>query len=354
MPLAEDTILENRFRIDGPLAFGGMGAIYRAYDTNLQVQVAIKENYFSTPESIEQFKRESLILARLRHPALPRVLQHFEHEGQQYLVMELIEGRNLWEMIKERGSPFSEAQALEWIDKICEAVSYLHNQNPPIIHRDIKPQNIKVMPNHQVVLVDFGVAKQGGAEARTATGARGVTPGFSPPEQCSGSGSSPASDVYALGATLYALLTGKKPPDSVSLAIGESEYIPPDKLNSEISRAVAEAINWAMQVKPANRPQSVEEWRKALRQVVSAQVVQKPVTPPRTPELQDTSLPVGPPDIGACSSCGWTNPAGLRFCEECGNPLAIAPKTCSNCGSENPAGMRFCEECGNSLMIDSG
>jgi serine/threonine protein kinase len=357
MPLAEDTILENRYRIDGPLAFGGMGAVYRAFDTNLQIEVAIKENYFSTPQAIEQFRREALILARLRHPALPRVLQHFEHEDQQYLVMELIHGLNLWELIKERSKPFSAEQAVTWIDKICEAVTYLHSQTPPIIHRDIKPQNIKVMPNNQVVLVDFGVAKEGSASAHTATGARGVTPGFSPPEQYSGSGSSPASDIYALGATLYALLTGRKPPDSVSLAIGEVEYVPPDKLNPSISPAVNEAITWAMQPRPGNRPQTVEAWRQRLRQVASVDARQEPVTSPEPGKDQILELPNPPkeadltphPPAPVCSTCGAPIRPGLKFCEECGSPLGSSGHACPECGAQNPPEMRFCEECGKPL-----
>jgi serine/threonine protein kinase len=358
MPLAEDTILENRYRIDGPLAFGGMGAVYHAFDTNLQIEVALKENYFSTPQAIEQFKREALILAKLRHPALPRVLQHFEHEEQQYLVMELIHGPNLWELIKARGKPFSEEQALSWIDKICEAVSYLHGQSPPIIHRDIKPQNIKVMPNNQVVLVDFGVAKEGGTGSRTATGARGVTPGFSPPEQYSGSGSSPTSDIYALGATLYALLTGKKPPDSISLAIGEVEYVAPDKLNPSINSVVAEAITWAMQPKPGNRPQSVNVWQQRLHQVVSSDVVYVPVSSPamgkdQSPPSPDVSKERDAPrhtPTPICPSCRKPTMPGMRFCEECGKPLVAEARVCKNCGTQNPPDMRFCEECGSQLV----
>jgi serine/threonine protein kinase len=379
MPLTEDTVLENRYRIDGLLSYGGMGAVYRAYDTNLQVEVAIKENYFHTPQAIEQFKREALVLARLRHPALPRVLQHFTHEGQQYLVMEFVEGPNLWELIKRRSSSFSEPQALAWVDKVCAAVAYLHGQSPPIVHRDIKPQNIKVMSDGQVVLVDFGIAKEGDASARTATGARGVTPGFSPPEQYSGGGSSPVSDVYALGATLYALLTGVKPPDSVSLAIGEAEYVPPDHLNPSISPAVAEAITWAMQPRPGDRPQTVEEWRQRLRNItreapplppadpaevapgkpVLDEAVLTPLSPPVEAEVPESAVP-GVEGL-VCPACGARSRPDVRFCEQCGERLALAPTpvkaapeaqgpVCPACREQNRPGVRFCERCGASLV----
>lgn len=365
MPLIEDTMLENRYRIDNLLAVGGMSAVYRAFDTNLQIPVAIKENYFQTPQAVEQFKREALILARLRHLSLPNVLQHFSHEGQQYLVMEYIEGPNLWEEIKQRGKPFTEAQALTWINEVCLAVDYLHHQNPPIIHRDIKPQNIKLSPAGEVVLVDFGVAKEGSVEVQTATGAHGVTPGFSPPEQYSGSGSSPASDIYAMGATLYALITGVKPPDSVSLAIGEVEYVPPDKINPAVSLEITEAINWAMRPKPSERPQTVLEWSKELNSIVPLPFAEK-----SDPEIREKDADkVISPDAAkiVCPSCQSENRKGVKFCESCGTELASqsheADKEsisaddgmliCTNCGKKNESGLKFCEYCGKLLMGSS-
>jgi eukaryotic-like serine/threonine-protein kinase len=274
-------------------------------------------------------------------------------------VMEFIPGDNLWEMIKKQGAPFSEVQSIAWIIKICDAVTYLHNQTPPIIHRDIKPQNIKAMPNDQVVLVDFGVAKEGSTGARTATGARGVTPGFSPPEQYSGSGSSPASDVYALGATLYALLTGIKPPDSVSLAIGEVDYVPPDQHNPAICSEIAAAITWAMQPKPVDRPQTVDEWQQRLL-AVSEGV--EPVSDEEEPESEIKAAPqaadqvVKPQPVPdpvsdelPCPECGSRNRPNVRFCEQCGTSLAAPGMICSSCGVESRPGVRFCEECGEAI-----
>ncbi|GAB4456493.1 MAG: hypothetical protein Kow0031_37690 [Anaerolineae bacterium] len=269
MSLPEDTILENRYRIDGLLAHGGMGAIYRAFDTNLSTPVAIKENFFQTPERVAQFKQEALILARLRHPALPRVIHHFSFEGQQYLVMDFIEGENLWEIIKRRGRPLDERAALAYTVQVCLAVSYLHRQQPPIIHRDIKPQNIKITPAGQAVLVDFGIAKQLSSESeQTQTGAQAATPGFSPPEQYSGSGTSPASDIYALGATLYAILTGKKPPNSVSLMVGSAKFQAPNLLNPALGSPTNQAIIHAMQPRPQQRPRTVAEWQHQLEAIL--------------------------------------------------------------------------------------
>jgi serine/threonine protein kinase/photosystem II stability/assembly factor-like uncharacterized protein len=293
MTLPEDTILENRYRIDGLLAHGGMGAIYRGFDTNLNTPVAIKENFFQTPQAINQFKREALILARLRHPTLPRVTHHFSFEGQQYLVMDFIEGKNLWEIVKKQKQPLEEKRALNYLIQVCKAVSYLHRQNPPIIHRDIKPQNIKITPDDQAILVDFGIAKEGTAGSRTQTGAQGVTPGFSPPEQYSGMGTTPASDIYSLGATLYAVLTGKKPPDSVSLMVGGSKFQPPDEINLKLSHQVSQAITQAMQVKPDDRPRSVAVWRSELEDIAKSSTLAS-VRPPGQGK-EETLVGASPP-----------------------------------------------------------
>jgi len=268
MILPEDTILENRYRIDGLLAHGGMGAIYRAFDTNLNIPVAIKENFFQTPERVAQFKQEALILARLRHPALPSVIHHFISQGQQYLVMDYIEGNDLWEIIKRQGEPLSEREALDYMIQVCQAVSYLHRQRPPIIHRDIKPQNIKITPAGRAVLVDFGIAKQfTGTGDQTQAGAQAATTGFSPPEQYSGAGTTPASDIYSLGATLYAILTGKKPPNSLSLMVGSSKFEAPRILNPKLSLLTSKVVIHAMQVKPELRPKTVDAWQRQLEQI---------------------------------------------------------------------------------------
>jgi uncharacterized protein YfaS (alpha-2-macroglobulin family) len=269
MTLSANTLLENRYRIEGLLAQGGMGAIYRGFDLILDIPVAIKESFFKTPQGTRQFQQEARILARLHHPFLPRVINHFSVGDQQYLVMDFVEGQDLWEMVTKRGQPLDQRQALNYLIQVCDAVQYLHQQNPPIIHRDIKPQNIKITPDNRAVLVDFGIAKVGHDDSLTDTGARGVTSGFSPPEQYSGTGTTPASDIYALGATLYAILTGKKPPDSVSLMAGEAKFEPPDQVNPKLSRQVSAAIEHAMQIQRADRPASVALWQQTLKNVLN-------------------------------------------------------------------------------------
>jgi serine/threonine protein kinase len=306
MTLPEDTILENRYRIDGLLAHGGMGAIYRAFDTNLNTPVAIKENFFQTPQAINQFKREALILARLRHPSLPRVTHHFSFEGQQYLVMDFVEGENLWEIVKKQGYPLEENQAINYMIQVCQAVSYLHRQTPPIIHRDIKPQNIKITPDDRAILVDFGIAKEGTPGSRTQTGAQGVTPGFSPPEQYSGLGTTPASDIYSLGATLYAVLTGKKPPDSISLMVGGTKFKPPDEINVKLSHEISQTIVYAMQVKSDDRPKSAAAWQKDLEEIAKSSTLTSVTVPAQ--DKEDTLVAASPSTLGPAHLPSPTSP----------------------------------------------
>ena len=143
-------------------------------------------------------------------------------------------------------------------------MKYLHAQEPPIIHRDIKPQNIKITPSGKAVLVDFGIAKIAELDEKTSEGATGVTPGFSPPEQYSGTGTAEVSDVYSLGATLYAILTAKRPPDSISVMADGAVFEPPHSINNTLSRHVSNAIVHAMQGSKQSRPQSILEWQREL------------------------------------------------------------------------------------------
>jgi len=217
------------------------------------------------------------LLARLRHPNLPRVSDHFvTPDGDQYLVMDYIEGDDLAHIIA-RGGPLPEAQAIAWISQACSALEYLHTQQPPIIHRDIKPQNIKVTPKGVVFLVGFGIAKVGEV-TRTMTGALGVTPGFSPPEQYAMTGTDARSDVYALGATLYALLTAQTPPESVVREFGEKQLVPPRQINNTVSPAVQQAVFKAMETRPTHRPQSMAEFRRMLEER-GAKSVERPEPP---------------------------------------------------------------------------
>jgi Protein kinase domain len=265
MPLSIGQLLyHDRYRIDNLLAQGGMGAIYHALDLNLNMPVAIKENLDASPGAQKQFVHEANILARLSHPNLPRVLDYFFIPQQgQYLVMDFVEGEDLQSMLNRLGR-LPEPQVLTWVSQICDALAYLHSQPSPIIHRDIKPANIRIRPDGRAMLVDFGIAKVFDPHLATTIGARAVTPGYSPPEQYGGGSTDARSDVYALGATIYHLLTGKAPPDSVKRMIRQADMLPPRQVNIGISPLVEQAILRSTELDTANRFQSIEELRAAL------------------------------------------------------------------------------------------
>jgi serine/threonine protein kinase len=179
--------------------------------------------------------------------------------------MDYVEGEDLQSMLERTGGPLPTQQVLSWIGQVCDALSYLHSQNPPIIHRDIKPANIRITPGGQAMLVDFGIAKIFDPHLKTTTGARAVTPGFSPPEQYGQGTTDARSDVYALGATLYALLTGKVPPDSVHLISGSVTPRPTHELNLQVPVHVSQAIARAMQMNRAARFENTREFKAALQ-----------------------------------------------------------------------------------------
>ena len=260
------TIHHDRYRIDNLLGQGGMGAVYLAWDTNLEIPVAIKENLDASPEAQKQFTREAQILARLAHPNLPRVIDNFIiPEVGQYLVMDYVDGEDLQSMLERLGR-LPEPQVLIWISQICDALAYLHNQSSPIIHRDIKPGNIKIRPDSRAMLVDFGIAKVYDPHLATTLGARAFTPGYSPPEQYGTGSTDRRSDIYALGATVYHLLTGKTPPDSIKRMLNRVNMSPPRQLNNEISPSVEEIILRSTELETDRRFQSVEELLAAIRQ----------------------------------------------------------------------------------------
>jgi serine/threonine protein kinase len=242
-----------------------MGAVYKAKDSNLNVEVAVKENLFTTEQYARQFYKEATILASLRHPNLPRVTDHFVITGQgQYLVMDFIQGRDLRERIEGEGA-IEEGQAIPWFMEACDALAYLHTRKPfPILHRDIKPGNIKIQPDGRAVLVDFGLAKVADESSTTTTGAKAMTPGFSPPEQYGTGRTDSRTDIYSLGATMYAALTADVPEDSLERAMGREELTPLRRRNPRVSAGLARAIEKALSVRPEERYQTIAEFAAAL------------------------------------------------------------------------------------------
>lgn len=317
MTLERGALLYNRYRILEILGQGGMGSIYRAVDDNLGVEVAVKENLFTTEEYARQFRREAIILASLKHPNLPRVSDHFVIDGQgQYLVMDYIEGEDLRERM-DTMPVIPESEAIVIGVAICDAMAYMHTQRPPVLHRDIKPGNVRISPNGHIFLVDFGLAKivQGGQQ--TATGARAMTPGYSPPEQYGAARTDHRSDVFSLGATLYAAVTGTIPEDSLARTMEQVELTPVRKRNPKVSRRLASAIEKALAVHPDDRFQSAEEFKQALlsaRGITLRRFAEQGTLPPGTireddPAFDDTSPFNNLPEVISPAE----NPAALNL-----------------------------------------
>ncbi len=296
-------VLQGRYRIVRLVGQGGFGAVFRAWDTNLKVPVALKENADTGPDAQRQFEREAHLLANLRHANLPRVSDHFVVPGQgQYLVMDFVEGKSLAALLAERGGPLGEAEVRPWIRQVCDALEYLHSRTPPVIHRDIKPDNIIIGPDGRAMLVDFGISKEFAPGKGTTIGARAITPGYSPPEQYSAAGTDTRSDVYALGATLYHLLTGHEPPESVVL-IGGALLPAPRALNPAVSPAAEAAILAAMNPDIGRRLSSAA----ALRQALDAPPGAAQRNPASTAVVLPTQMaaPAAPPAPASRPSWLW-------------------------------------------------
>ncbi len=292
MPLERGTLLNKRYRIVEILGQGGMGSVYRAIDENLGVDLAVKENLFTTEEYSRQFRREATILASLRHANLPRVTDHFEIENRgQYLIMDYIEGEDLRERM-DRDGRLTDAEAIVIGIAICDALTYLHSRKPQVVHRDIKPGNVKIAPDGRIYLVDFGLAKVVQGSQATTTGARAMTPGYSPPEQYGTARTDHRSDIYSLGATLYAALCGALPEDGLARAMDQAELTPVRKHNPKVSRRLAAAIEKALSVQPDARYQSAEEFKQGLLAAATPTVRRASgeltITPP--PAIEDQEV----------------------------------------------------------------
>src|SRR3989454_4821093 len=271
--LSSGTNLQGRYRIVRQLGQGGMGAVYEAIDERLDTTVALKETLFADEKLRKQFEREARLLARLHHQALPRVSDHFNEVDGQFLVMQYIAGEDLAEMQAQRNAPFPPDEVMRWADQLCDALDYLHTQDPQIIHRDIKPQNLKLTARGQIVLLDFGLAKGYAGQASVVTTSAsifGYTPNYAPLEQVQGLGTDARSDIYALAATLFHLLTNVKPPDALSragaLVNGQPDpLLPANKVAPQVSVAVANVLGRAMSQKRDDRFASAVLLREALR-----------------------------------------------------------------------------------------
>ena len=302
--LAPNTTLQGRYRIVRQLGQGGMGTVYEAKALRLNTTVALKETHFTEERLRRQFEREAQLLANLRHAALPRVIDHFDEADGLYLVMDFVEGDDLWEMLKKRGEPFAVGDVISWAEQLLDALQYLHTQSPPVIHRDIKLQNLKLNDEGRIILLDFGLAKGMGDSASSLMASKTVM-GFSLPyapleqilqidetwrehlsvvnpqevERIRQAGTDRRSDLYSVGATLLHLLTAKIPTNSPTRAVSiwSSQ---PDPLENTLGQGVPESL-WpffdsSMALDPERRFSSAAEMRDALRKAMKGGTVLAP------------------------------------------------------------------------------
>jgi serine/threonine-protein kinase len=283
-PLSPGTTLRDRYVVDHAIGRGGMGSIYQAEDGRLPGRIcAVKEVDYDPDlperlrdESREQFYREASVLARLDHPNLPKVSDYFTEGGRDYLVMDFVPGDDLKSLMDEarRNQRFLEATlVVDWGLQLLDALDYMHHQDPPVIHRDIKPGNIKRTPTGLVKLVDFGLVKQMLPDEMTVTVIQGRgTALYTPLEQYGGDAghTDPRSDLYSLGATLYHLLTNQPPAEAKERFLRPDSLDPPRQLNPAIEVEVEQAMLWAMALHPDQRPADAAAFREALRSAPSA------------------------------------------------------------------------------------
>ncbi|MEP6703525.1 MAG: serine/threonine-protein kinase [Acidobacteriota bacterium] len=260
--------------IEAKIGMGGMGAVYRAIDQKFGSVVAIKETFYGDRELGEAFEREARLLNGLHHPIFPHVSDYFTENGGNFLVMEYIEGEDLSEILR-RGETFAVNTVLGWALDILDGLDYLHSQEPPIIHRDIKPNNLKLTSRGKIVLLDFGMAKETSQNTLGAKSVFGYSRRYSPLEQIEGTGTDPRSDIFSLGASVYHLLAGEPPVDvlaraSAIVAGRPDPLVSVNLKNPDVPESVTAILNAALALNAGNRFESARAMSNALEYAIDA------------------------------------------------------------------------------------
>lgn len=313
--LGPGTVLSKRYKLEQLIGSGGYASVYRASDLTFGYTRAIKEVSDPDPGVRNQFRLEAELLINSRHPNIPHGYHLIEDMNRLFLVMDYVQGKDLEELLNEsltqRGKPLDEAQVLKWAVDICGALDEMHNLKVPVIHRDIKPANIKITPDGTPILIDFGLAKLH-QKGPTMTAAQGVSPGFAPPEQYMAKGRTDArTDLYGLGATLYACLTGKDPPEAPARLLAQAgaggvgmTLVAPRRLNSRVSEETDRIILKSLELSPNNRQQSARQFADELRGALA--------------KLEGSGAGSTQVMGATCARCGTQNRPEAMRCTHCG------------------------------------
>ncbi|HEX6290794.1 MAG TPA: protein kinase [Herpetosiphonaceae bacterium] len=346
---------QGQYEVLSVVGRGGMGVVYRARRLADGSIWALKEQRPAEAlkpeeliESRQLFTQEAQMVLRINHPNAVRALELFEWQGRQYLVMEFVNGETLEKRLREANAPAFEQDALRWTIQMARVLSYLHNQQPPIIYRDLKPANVILTPEGAIKFIDFGVArthKHGKSKDTVAIG----TFGYAPPEQYGKGQTDARSDIYTLGATLYHLLTNLPPRPLYTPKPGEIQAI-----NPPVQSRTEQIVIRAMQQDREKRFASATEMEQAM-QACLAQPLPDLGAQPAPVELdatQRTSAPVVPQRARAQPVAAL----GPTVRQPDPQPVTILPhgadsqaRFCANCGRANKPSARFCAACGTPL-----
>lgn len=327
-PLDEGTVLNDRYEIVRKIGGGGMGAVYLASDKNLGgVLRAVKEmvQSYIEPEqqekAIQDFKRESMLLTSLEHPAIPTIYDYFfaEKEARFYLVMKYISGGDL--AARLRSAPegrLEEQNVVQWAIEIADVLAYLHDRQPPIVYRDLKPANIMIDGNStKVMLIDFGIARWINKEEKGVTAVG--TMGYAPPELFSGN-VVPASDIYSLGSTMFHLLTGADPQNNPLLIFDFQKHPRPRQINpnltDQIEKILMKSVEYSSDKRFASAAEMRDELDRHLANLKTGRISFGIRKTPKSIALSDQPV--------FCGFCGQKIVATDMFCAFCGakQPLA--------------------------------
>jgi serine/threonine protein kinase len=291
-PLPSGTLLQDgNYRIQSLHRMGGQSVVYEGINVESGQQIIIKQTYEDQEWSHAVVQQEASLLSGLQHRLLPRVLDCFSESGSTFLVMSRVPGCDVGELLKRRGDPFPYTEVLGWANQLLDILEYLQAQEPVIVHRDINPKNIRLTPDNQIFLLDFGIAKR----IDSKTFLIGGTPHYAPPEQLKDEGTDQRTDLYALAATLYFLLTAKEPPDSLSrestILKGLPDLLRPAcELNTEIPLLISQVLSRTLSLERERRPNDAADMRKWLNQAVDGGYCDEEVTQVYTADEADSEI----------------------------------------------------------------